>query len=50
MQKEIKVHYEERNAEIANKLIAGELTVREALREMNKNLGDTLVKLSEIRH
>ena len=38
---------EKRNKEIVDQVVKGDLTVREALREMNKNLGKILVKLSD---
>lgn len=46
--KEILSAYEKRNEEIVNMVIKG-MTVREARIEMNKNLGNVLVKLSDLK-
>ena len=52
MKERIKIEreYERRNEEIVDKLISRDFSVRDAIKEMNKNLGNTLVKLSEIKH
>lgn len=46
----IEVAYEKRNETIIDLLIKGKLTTRESLKELNKNLGKTLVELSDIRN
>ena len=51
MKERIKIEkeYEKRNEEIVSQVILGSLTIREAIREMNKNLGNVLVKLSDLK-
>ncbi len=45
----VEKEYEKTNELIIDSLLNREITTREALREMNKNLGNLLVKLSEIK-
>lgn len=47
--KEILIQYEQRNSELIAKLIHKEISTRECLIEMNKNLGSTLIRISDIR-
>ena len=48
-QYKIELAYEKRNEQIVDDFIAKKLTVRETIKELNKNLGHTLVALTEIK-
>lgn len=43
----IELEYEKRNEEIVDSLLAKKITTREAIKEMNKNLGHTLLRLED---
>lgn len=48
--KEILANYEKTNSFLVGELINKKISVRECLIGMNKNLGTTLVRISEIRN
>ena len=48
--KKIIMDYERRNGDIINDLIAKKISIREALIEMNKNLGNVFVKELELKN
>ena len=46
----ILIEYEKNNEEIVDRLLKNNLSTREAIRELNKNLGGTLVELSNLKN
>jgi hypothetical protein len=45
----IEVEYEKENSKIVDGIVSGKITVSQARKELNKNLGSALVKLSDLK-